>query len=75
MFLAAASDGFVAFEGPVARRRTVRPEMVNGFAVAHAGVGDAAIAVPPGIGLRGGCNGEGEKSAERNSGDNSLAKK
>jgi len=65
---------FVAFMSPVASRRTVWPVALGRLAVANLGVGDAAIAVIPTIGLRPWRPSEEQETTQRSACQYSLAK-
>ncbi len=64
---------FIAFVSPVTRLAAVRPEVLDGFVVAPFCVGDAAIAVIPAIGFRGGRAGENENTTECQSSESGFA--
>src|SRR5215471_1666259 len=66
--------GFVPFMSPMTRLATVWTEMLDRFMVAIFGVRNAAIAVVPAVGFRGGSAGESEKSAKGESRDSRLMK-
>jgi len=66
--------GLVTLVLPMTRVATIGAEALDGFAIAHIRVGDAAIAVVPIVGF--GCGGTGgEEKAEGRSGQSSFSEK